>query len=261
MNDMGKNLLLWLIIAAVLLTVFNNFNPQPNPQELSYSQFVEQVQRDQVSAVSMDDVSIRGTLRSGERFETVLPPIADPKLMDDLLAHDVQVQALKPEETSIFVQLLIASFPILVIIAVFMFFMRQMQGGAGGRGGPMSFGKSKARLLSEDQIKTTFADVAGVDEAKEDVQELVEFLRDPGKFQRLGGRIPRGILMCGSPGTGKTLLAKAIASQDTLGPLGLATVDVTHDLIELDLVDLGTLVITLLCPELDGFGTRWFGWS
>ena len=213
MNDMGKNLLLWLIIAAVLLTVFNNFNPQPNPQELSYSQFVEQVQRDQVSAVSMDDVSIRGTLRSGERFETVLPPIADPKLMDDLLAHDVQVQALKPEETSIFVQLLIASFPILVIIAVFMFFMRQMQGGAGGRGGPMSFGKSKARLLSEDQIKTTFADVAGVDEAKEDVQELVEFLRDPGKFQRLGGRIPRGILMCGSPGTGKTLLAKAIAGE------------------------------------------------
>ena len=153
MNDMGKNLLLWLIIAAVLLTVFNNFNPQPNPQELSYSQFVEQVQRDQVSAVSMDDVSIRGTLRSGERFETVLPPIADPKLMDDLLAHDVQVQALKPEETSIFVQLLIASFPILVIIAVFMFFMRQMQGGAGGRGGPMSFGKSKARLLSEDQSR------------------------------------------------------------------------------------------------------------
>ena len=213
MNDMGKNLLLWLIIAAVLLTVFNNFNPQPNTQELSYSQFVEQVQRDQVSAVSMDDVTIRGTLRSGERFETVLPPIADPKLMDDLLAHDVQVQALKPEETSILVQLLIASFPILVIIAVFMFFMRQMQGGAGGRGGPMSFGKSKARLLSEDQIKTTFADVAGVDEAKEDVQELVEFLRDPGKFQRLGGRIPRGILMCGSPGTGKTLLAKAIAGE------------------------------------------------
>ena len=213
MNDMGKNLLLWLIIAAVLLTVFNNFNPQPNTQELSYSQFVEQVQRDQVSAVSMDDVTIRGTLRSGERFETVLPRIADPKLMDDLLAHDVQVQALKPEEASILVQLLIASFPILVIIAVFMFFMRQMQGGAGGRGGPMSFGKSKARLLSEDQIKTTFADVAGVDEAKEDVQELVEFLRDPGKFQRLGGRIPRGILMCGSPGTGKTLLAKAIAGE------------------------------------------------
>jgi len=210
---MGKNLLLWLIIAAVLLTVFNNFNPQPNSQELSYSQFVEQVQRDQVSAVSMDDVSIRGTLRNGERFETVLPPVADPKLMDDLLAHDVQVQALRPEEPSIWAQLLIASFPILVIIAVFMFFMRQMQGGAGGRGGPMSFGKSKARLLSEDQIKTTFADVAGVDEAKEDVQELVEFLRDPGKFQRLGGRIPRGILMCGSPGTGKTLLAKAIAGE------------------------------------------------
>ena len=210
---MGKNLLLWLIIAAVLLTVFNNFNPQPSNQELSYSQFVEQVQRDQVSAVSMDNIAIRGTLKNGERFETVLPPVGDEKLMDDLLAHDVQVQALRPEEPSIWAQLLIASFPILVIIAVFMFFMRQMQGGAGGRGGPMSFGKSKARLLSEDQIKTTFADVAGVDEAKEDVQELVEFLRDPGRFQRLGGRIPRGILMCGSPGTGKTLLAKAIAGE------------------------------------------------
>jgi cell division protease FtsH len=210
---MGKNLLLWLVIAVVLLTVFNNFNPQPNTKELSYSQFLEQVQRDQVSAVTMDDIHVFGTLRSGERFETVRPPIDDPRLMDDLYAHDVQVQAKPPEQPSIWAQLLIASFPILVIIAVFMFFMRQMQGGAGGRGGPMSFGKSKARLLSEDQIKTTFADVAGVDEAKEDVQELVEFLRDPGRFQRLGGRIPRGILMCGSPGTGKTLLAKAIAGE------------------------------------------------
>ena len=119
----------------------------------------------------------------------------------------------KPEQQSLWVQLLVACFPILIIIAVFMFFMRQMQGGGGGKGGPMSFGKSKARLLGEDQIKTTFADVAGVDEAKEDVQELVEFLRDPGKYQRLGGRIPRGVLMVGQPGTGKTLLAKAIAGE------------------------------------------------
>ena len=210
---MGKNLLLWLIIAAVLLTVFNNFNPQPGAQEFSYSQFVERVQRDQVTSVTIDGLVITGQLRNGEPFETVRPQLEDPKLIDDLIAHDVAIQGKRPEQQSIWAQLLIASFPILVIIAVFMFFMRQMQGGAGGRGGPMSFGKSKARLLAEDQIKTTFADVAGVDEAKEEVSELVEFLRDPGKFQRLGGHIPRGILMCGSPGTGKTLLAKAIAGE------------------------------------------------
>ena len=213
LNDMGKNLLLWLIIAAVLLTVFNNFNPQPNAQELPYSQFVEEVQRDRVRSVTIDGLVITGQYRNGDPFETVRPQLEDPKLIDDLIAHEVAIQGKRPEQQSIWAQLLIASFPILVIIAVFMFFMRQMQGGAGGRGGPMSFGKSKARLLSEDQIKTTFTDVAGVDEAKEDVQELVEFLRDPGKFQRLGGHIPRGILMVGSPGTGKTLLAKAIAGE------------------------------------------------
>ena len=213
MTDMGKNLLLWLIIAAVLLTVFNNFNVNPEPESLSYSSFIEQVRADQVQRVEIDQEMIRGVQRSGEEFQVVLPPVADPKLMDDLYNHNVEVLGKKAERPSIWSQLLIASFPILIIIAVFMLFMRQMQGGGGGRGGPMAFGKSKARLLSEDQIKTTFADVAGVDEAKEDVQELVEFLRDPGKFQRLGGRIPRGILMVGQPGTGKTLLAKAIAGE------------------------------------------------
>ncbi len=213
MTDMGKNLLLWLIIAAVLLTVFNNFNVTPEPESLSYSSFIEQVRADQVQRVEIDQEMIHGQRRDGEDFQVVLPPVADPKLMDDLYNHNVEVLGKLAERPSIWSQLLIASFPILIIIAVFMLFMRQMQGGGSGRGGPMAFGKSKAKLLSEDQIKTTFADVAGVDEAKEDVQELVEFLRDPGKFQRLGGRIPRGILMVGQPGTGKTLLAKAIAGE------------------------------------------------
>jgi cell division protease FtsH len=210
---MGKNLLLWLIIAAVLLTVFNNFNVRPQPSEITYSNFVNEVQHDQVREVTINGLVIIGKRTTGEEFKVIRPPIDDPKLMDELINHDVNVVGQAPEQQSIWAQLLIASFPILIIIAVFMLFMRQMQGGAGGRGGPMAFGKSKARLLSEDQIKTTFADVAGVDEAKEDVQELVDFLREPGKFQKLGGRIPRGILMVGPPGTGKTLLAKAIAGE------------------------------------------------
>ena len=213
MTDMGKNLLLWLIIAAVLLTVFNNFNVKQEPQTVSYTDFIEQIRTDQVEQVEIDGLIIRGVRQNGEEFQVVRPDVYDQKLMDDLYNHRVSTSGKLPEQQSIWAQLLIASFPILIIIAVFMLFMRQMQGGSGGRGGPMAFGKSKARLLSEDQIKTTFADVAGVDEAKEDVQELVEFLRDPGKFQRLGGRIPRGVLMVGPPGTGKTLLAKAIAGE------------------------------------------------
>jgi len=156
---------------------------------------------------------ITGKRTDGDSFKTIRPAIQDNGLIGDLVDNHVVVEGKQPEQQSIWTQLLVASFPILVIIAVFMFFMRQMQGGAGGKGGPMSFGKSKARLLSEDQVKTTLADVAGCDEAKEEVGELVEFLRDPGKFQRLGGRIPRGVLMVGPPGTGKTLLAKAIAGE------------------------------------------------
>lgn len=213
MNDMAKNLLLWLVIAAVLLSVFQNFNVKPSTEQLGYSQFIEEIQRDQVKKVTIDGLTITGERYNNTHFETVRPMVEDPKLIDDLLEHRVEVIGRKPEQQSLWTQLLVACFPILIIIAVFMFFMRQMQGGGGGRGGPMSFGKSKARLLGEDQINTTFADVAGVDEAKEDVQELVEFLRDPGKFQRLGGRIPRGVLMVGQPGTGKTLLAKAIAGE------------------------------------------------
>ena len=210
---MAKNLLLWLVIAAVLLTVFNNFSAQPNTESVDYSSFITEVRSDRVKRVLIDGVIIKGERNDNSSFETIRPYVEDPKLLDDLYNHNVVVEGKKPEQQSLWQQLLVACFPILIIIAVFMFFMRQMQGGGGGKGGPMSFGKSKARLLGEDQIKTTFADVAGVDEAKEDVQELVEFLRDPGKFQKLGGRIPRGVLMVGQPGTGKTLLAKAIAGE------------------------------------------------
>ncbi|MBT4520178.1 MAG: ATP-dependent zinc metalloprotease FtsH [Halieaceae bacterium] len=213
MSDMAKNLLLWLVMAAVLLSVFNNFNMQSSTEQVGYSEFIEEVRRDQIQKVVVEGLIISGERFDGSQFETVRPMLEDPKLIDDLLEHSVKVEGRKPEQQSVWTQLLVASFPILIIIAVFMFFMRQMQGGGGGRGGPMSFGKSKAKLLGEDQISTTFADVAGVDEAKEDVKELVEFLRDPSRFQKLGGRIPRGVLMVGQPGTGKTLLAKAIAGE------------------------------------------------
>ncbi|RZI90189.1 MAG: ATP-dependent zinc metalloprotease FtsH [Pseudomonas sp.] len=210
---MAKNLILWLIIAAVLVTVMNNFSSPNEPQTLNYSDFIQQVKDGKVERVTVDGAIITGKRSDGDTFKTVRPAIADNGLIGDLVNNNVVVEGKQPEQQSIWTQLLVASFPILVIIAVFMFFMRQMQGGAGGKGGPMSFGKSKARLLSEDQVKTTLADVAGCDEAKEEVGELVEFLRDPGKFQRLGGRIPRGVLMVGPPGTGKTLLAKAIAGE------------------------------------------------
>ena len=215
MNDMMKNLLLWLAIAGMLVFVFSNFNQQTPAKQLSYSEFVNSVSNGEVKRVRIDGLTISGERANGDKFETVRPSIPDPELMSDLLSKNVIVEGSAPEQQSVWMQLLVASFPVVLIIILFMFFMRQMQGGggAGGRGGPMTFGKSRARMLSEDQIKTTFADVAGCDEAKEDVEEIVEFLRDPAKFQRLGGKIPRGALLVGPPGTGKTLLAKAIAGE------------------------------------------------
>lgn len=214
MNDMAKNLVLWLIIAAVLLSVFQNFSPTAKEEGVSYSSFIEEVQTGRIDSVVLEGLTVEATRADGSTFKTTRPDVPDTGLMTDLLNNNVNIEGREPEPQSLWSQLLVAAFPILLILAIFMFFMRQMQGGGGGgRGGPMAFGKSKARLLGEDQINTTFADVAGVDEAKEDVNELVDFLRDPSRFQRLGGRIPQGVLMVGPPGTGKTLLAKAIAGE------------------------------------------------
>ncbi len=208
---MAKNLILWLVIAVILMTLFESFTSSDSQGRMEdYTTFVREVQSDQVQEVVFDGKVINGLKKSGERFVTVMP-LADTAIIDTLLTHNVRASGTKPEEPSTLLSIFVSWFPMLLLIAIWLFYMRQMQGG--GKGNPLSFGKSKAKLLSENQIKTTFADVAGCDEAKEDVVELVDFLKDPTKYSKLGGRIPRGVLMVGPPGTGKTLLARAIAGE------------------------------------------------
>ncbi len=212
MNELTKNLLIWAVIAFVLIAVFSRFSvPNQTANKLSYSEFISQVRDNSVKSVEIKGQTIIGTTTGGSTFTTYSPP-DDPQLVNDLLANGVQVEAAAPEERSIFWDIIISWVPFLLIIGLWIYIMRQMQGGGGGRGA-MSFGKSRARMMTEDQVKINFSDVAGCEEAKDEVGELVEFLRDPGKFQKLGGKIPRGVLMVGSPGTGKTLLAKAIAGE------------------------------------------------
>lgn len=209
---MVKNLFLWLIIAIVLVSVFSNFGPRHSTADkISYSQFLKEVDQGQVNSVTIEDNKvIKGVTKANHRFVTYLP-LHDDALLGELIKSKVDVSGQEKQQESFLLHLFVNWFPMLLLIGVWIFFMRQMQGG-GGRGA-MSFGRSRARLLGEDQVKVTFADVAGVDEAKEEVKELVDFLRDPTKFQSLGGRIPRGVLLIGPPGTGKTLLAKAVAGE------------------------------------------------
>ncbi len=210
MNNLMKNIAVWLVIALVLMMVFNQFGQRQATQApLEYSQFLEEVRQGQIAKVSIEGHVLKGVRADGKRFTTYAP--SDPWMVSDLLKNGVVVEAKPEEEASFLMSLFISWFPMLLLIGVWVFFMRQMQGG--GKGGAFSFGKSKARMLDETTNTVTFADVAGCDEAKEEVSELVEFLRDPSKFQKLGGRIPRGVLMVGNPGTGKTLLARAIAGE------------------------------------------------
>jgi cell division protease FtsH len=214
MNDLVKNLMLWVVVAVVLMVVFQSFSPKlagAASTEIQYSEFIQSVRDDKIKKVDIaeNEKAIAFERKDGSKGTTIAP--RDERMMDDLINHKVEIQAEPPKDGSILLSLLFNFLPMLLFIGIWIYFMRQMQ--QGGSKGAMSFGRSRAKLLNEDQTKVTFGDVAGCDEAKEEVSELVEFLRDPTKFQKLGGKIPRGVLMVGPPGTGKTLLAKAIAGE------------------------------------------------
>ena len=212
MNNLFKSVGIWLVVALVLMTVFNQFNARQQSTaqaQLDYSQFLDEVKAGHIEKVTIEGRTLKATTTDGKRITTYAP--SDLWLVSDLLKNGVKIEAKPEEEQSFLMSIFVSWFPMLLLIGVWIFFMRQMQGGKGG--GAFSFGKSKARMLDDAKERVTFADVAGCDEAKEEVSELVDFLRDPTKFQNLGGRIPRGVLMVGSPGTGKTLLAKAIAGE------------------------------------------------
>ena len=214
MNKLFKNAMVWIVIAVVLLTVFQSFTPNSiRQQTLDYTSFIELVKTGNVSEVVFEDNMIKAKRINGDRFITYNPETDNTALIGELSKSGVRISASPPKGQGIFVSLLINSFPVILLIAVWIYFMRQMQGGIGGGSGAMTFGKSRARLLGENQADVTFADVGGVEEAKEEVFEIVEFLKDPGKYQSLGGKIPKGVLMIGSTGTGKTLLARAIAGE------------------------------------------------
>ena len=207
---MVKNLVLWVVVAVVMMTAYQSFNSNGVSDSTDYTTFVYDVSNSQVKEARFDANEITVTKNDGSKYMTVMPPLEDKKLLDDLLNKKVKIEGTPFEKRSLLSQILISWFPMLFLVGVWIFFMRQMQGGGGKA---MSFGKSRAKMLNQDQIKVTFADVAGCDEAKEEVGEVVDFLREPKKFQNLGGKIPKGILMVGPPGTGKTLLAKAIAGE------------------------------------------------
>ncbi len=210
---MARNLVLWIVIALVLMLVFQNFTPRHGAsRSVDYSDFVTEAKSGRVSKVVLDGQTIEIEMHDGSHLFTYSPETDNSPLIGTLLDNNVRIEAQAPDRQGLLMQIFISWFPFLLLIAVWIYLMRQMQGGAGGRGA-MSFGKSRARLVGEDQVRVMFNDVAGVDEAKEEVKELVDFLKDPGKFQKLGGKIPRGVLLVGSPGTGKTLLAKAIAGE------------------------------------------------